>query len=403
MIKNTEESIVYFNNAGMARFRDDVKQAGVDAVSNQMDHDPTTVPRIRELFAGLIEADSSCVALMPSTAFAITLAAQNLERFQLSRGTSDGKNRKILVLQDQMCSAVYPWQDICDRSKGRIQLEIVPYPEKDESWTEIVLERIRGGGPTVSVVCLPPLHWADGALLDLVAIGNECREKSIPLIVDATQAVGACTLESCSVRLIRPALLACSVHKWLRGPSGTSLVYIDPEHHQQWLPLDQHGRGRDLAGGTDWDASKEEMGPNGYPEKFFKDARKFDSGGKPNPILLPMLRASLEHVAALDKKTLQSSLKELMKPFLEWVESSPTLYLPQAHGFHLFGVRPTNMTPDQMIELCNRLADEKRIFIAVRCGAFRISPYIDNSKDDADALLSAFKEVEQNDNSVIEG
>lgn len=399
MIKNKEESIVYFNNAGMARFRDDVKQAGMEAVSNQMDHDPTTVPRIRELFADLIEADSSQIALMPSTAFAITLAAKNLERFQLSQDISGGENQKILVLQDQMCSAVYPWQDISDRSNGRIQLEIVPYPEKNESWTELVLERLRGDDQKVAVVCLPPLHWADGALLELVAIGNECREKTIPLIVDATQAVGASTLESCSVRLIRPALLACSAHKWLRGPSGTSLVYIDPELHEQWLPLDQHGRGRDLAGGKDWDASKNEMGPNGYPEKFFKDARKFDSGGKPNPILLPMLRASLECVAALDKKALQSSLKESMEPFLEWVKSSPAFSLPPAHDFHLFGVRPTNMTPDRMIELCNRLADERRIYVAVRCGAFRISPYIDNSKADVDALLSAFMEMERNGNS----
>jgi len=401
MAENGE--IVYFNNAGMARLSDDVQQAGIQAVSHQMDqHDPSIVPRIRELFASLVEADASQIAIMPSTAFAVTLAARNIERLHLSQPdscSSIGKNKhRILVLQDQMCSAVYPWQDVCKRSKGKVKLTIVPYPEEGTSWTELVLEHLQAEGSFISVVCLPPLHWTDGALVDLVAIGEECRKQAIPLIVDATQAVGASTLDSCSIRRIQPALLACSVHKWLRAPSGTSLVYIDPALHEKWTPLDQHGRGRDLAGGKDWDAAKNEMGPTGYPEKFFMDARKFDSGGKPNPILLPMLRAALEHVASIDKGALQSSLKDLMTPFLEWVKASPSFSLPAEHDYHLFGVRPTNMTADQMIQVCDRLQNEKKLLLAVRCGAFRISPYSDNQNRDVEVLLSAFKEIERDNN-----
>ena len=395
-----KEEIVYFNNAALARLGDDVKQAGVDAVLNQIDHDPSTVPRIRELFASLIGADSSRIAIMPSTAFAITLAAQNLDhQLQLSsHSSSNGKEKhKILVLQDQFCSAVYPWQQICGRSNGNTKLEIVPYPEEEETWTELVLERVKNDD-AVSVVCLPPLHWSDGALVDLVAIGQECRARNIPLIVDATQAVGASALDSCSVQKVRPALLACSVHKWLRAQSGTALVYIDPALHEDWAPLDQHGRGRDLEGGRDWDAARDEMGPAGYPEKFFQDARKFDGGGKPNPILLPMLRTSLEHVASSNKSDLQSTLKELMLSFLEWVPRSNNFYLPPSHEYHLFGVRPMNMTPEEMIEVCNYFQNEKKIFIAVRCGAFRISPYTDNHKRDVEALLSAFQEVDDERN-----
>jgi selenocysteine lyase/cysteine desulfurase len=337
---------------------------------------------------------------MPSTAFAISLAAKNIERLQLTPAMATGKTQKILVLQDQMCSAVYPWQDVCDRSNGKVKLMIVQYPAMDQTWTELVVDTIRREDE-VAVACLPPLHWSDGALLDLVAIGEECRTKCISLIVDATQAVGASALDRCSVKQIRPSLLACSVHKWLRSPSGASLVYIDPKLHEQWSPLDQHGRGRDLEGGTDWDASRDEMGPNGYPEKFFKDARKFDSGGKPNSILLPMLRTSLEHVAVVDKQHLQSTLKDLMSPFLEWVRGSANFQLPVAHDYHLFGVRPAKMTPEKMIEICNRLEKEKKVFIVVRCGAFRIAPYLDNCNRDVEKLLTAFEEMERHDNSSL--
>ena len=393
-----ESSIVYFNNAGMARLSENVKQAGVAGIMNQMDLDPTTLPRIRELFAGLVEADPSQIALVPSTAFAISLAAMNIERLNLAPATATGKTQKVLVLKDQMCSAVYPWQDVCDRSNGMIKLAIVQHPELDQTWTELVLDTIRRDDE-VAVACLPPLHWADGALLDLVAISEACRERGISLIVDATQAVGASAVDKCSVKQIRPALLACSVHKWLRGPSGASLVYIDPTLHELWSPLDQHGRGRDLEGGKDWDASRDEMGPNGYPEKFFKDARKFDSGGKPNQILLPMLRTSLERVAVVDKSRLQLALKDLMSPFLEWVRGSANFQLPSAHDHHLFGVRPTKMTPEKMIEICNRLQKEEKVYIAVRCGAFRISPYLDNCNSDVEKLLTTFQEMARHDNS----
>lgn len=141
-----------------------------------------------------------------------------------------------------------------------------------------------------SIVSLPPVHWSDGSSLDLKAISEKCRQHGVPLIVDGTQSVGIMPLD---INVVRPTLLAASVHKWLRGPTGASLVYVSPDVHESWQPLDQHGRSRDFVihNKSTWDASKNEMGPQGYSEKFINDARKFDSGGKPNPILLPMIRA----------------------------------------------------------------------------------------------------------------
>lgn len=385
-----DPKIVYLNNAGMARLHPDAQQAGIRAMVDPMHYNHDTeevmVSSIRTHFATLIGVSSDTIAIMPSTAFALTLAAHNLEAQLASRNRNNNNNNsggQILVLQDQMCSAVYPWQDVCDRSGGRLTLEIVPYPDSTTTtWTQRVLQRLEIG--SVAVACLPPLHWSDGALLDLVRIGAVCRSRQIFLVVDATQGVGAMLL---SVPQIRPSLLACSVHKWLRGPSGTALVYIDPALHESWSPLDQHGRGRDLRGDSDT------MGPHGYPGKFFNDARKFDSGGKPNSILLPMLQAALEHVVALDRAELQKTLQEMMQPFLDWVRSSGKFTLPAAHVYHLIGIHPVDMTPDQMIGFCNRLQKENGIYIAVRCGSFRISPYSDNTTSDIAALLEAFKNM----------
>jgi selenocysteine lyase/cysteine desulfurase len=133
------------------------------------------------------------------------------------------------------------------------------------------------------------------------------------------------------------------------------------------------------------------MGPDGYPADFCKDARKFDSGGKPNPILFPMIRTALELVVELHVPQLQDDLKQLTKPIIEWALSNGFALTPGPHAGHLIGIRPapgSQLTPSRMIQIANQLQSEG-IYIAVRCGAFRISPYIDTDSSDIQRLLDA--------------
>ena len=141
---------------------------------------------------------------MPSTAFAITLAANNIIR------NSTRQQEKVLLLQDQMCSAVYPWEQ-----NGAFALDILQYPTTQGGWTEAVLDRLENDDD-ITVACLPPLHWADGALLDLESIGTACRARNVKLIVDATQSIGIMPFH---VATIQPTFVACSTHKWLQRTS----------------------------------------------------------------------------------------------------------------------------------------------------------------------------------------
>jgi selenocysteine lyase/cysteine desulfurase len=168
------------------------------------------------------------------------------------------------------------------------------------------------------------------------------------------------------------------------------MVYVSPHVHDTWIPLDMHGRGRDLAGGKAWDASKDEIGPKGYPEKFYSDSRKFDSGGKPNPILLPMLRASMEQVALMDIDEAQNKLKALTEPLLSWASHHGYSISPGQHAAHLIGIRPFQRTPEELLEMC-RFLQEKGIILAVRCGVFRISLYLTNTERDIQKLIEGLE------------
>jgi selenocysteine lyase/cysteine desulfurase len=385
-----DEDIVYFDNAGMARFSPAVRQAGIRCIEHQLAGCDADAPnKVRESFAKLIDADPSRIALMASTAFAITLAAENLKA-TWSFPSRSGRPGKVLVIQDQFASAVYPWQTICAESNGAITLEIIPDPASLSSssftttWTELIVDRLENHDD-ILVACLPPLHWADGHLIDLTTISALCRRRNIPLIVDATQAVGAVPV---SVSSLRPALLVASAHKWLRGCAGCALAYIDPAYQDVWKPLDQHARGRNVG-------HCDRMGPDGYPGEYYKDARKFDCGGKPNPLLLPMLKASLEEVVALNVDELQATLKELLDPLLSWAVTSGKFILPKHHSYHLVGLKPVPpMSTDQMTVIADQLLRTKKIHLAVRAGGvFRISPYLDTTKEEVQILRDALAEA----------
>jgi selenocysteine lyase/cysteine desulfurase len=212
-VPHENKAIVYLNNAGQAQLTPEVQQAGLDAISKPPwetpAEDPIMEASIQQSFATLIDcSDPSDIVMVPNTAYAISLAALNVQRTVIDTGIRS--RGTILLLQDQFDSAVYPWQQMCDASNGNITLNIVPYPtsdDDDDGWTPGILERL---SDNVIAACLPPLHWSDGSLIDLEAIGSKCRKHEIALIVDATQAVGIMPV---SVTKIQAALLACSVHK----------------------------------------------------------------------------------------------------------------------------------------------------------------------------------------------
>jgi selenocysteine lyase/cysteine desulfurase len=413
--EHANQQRMYLNHAAQAPQSKTAQQAGIDALVHadavwkpSAAHDDQT--RIRILFAQLLQApDASTIAIMPSTAFCLTWAAVNIQARMMpqERGT-------VLVLQDQMCSAVYPWQtSACDGTSthktnesspaGTLELQVIPYPKPGQTWTDNVLDAIRKSYDSnsddpqqlpVKVACLPPLHWSDGALLDLVTIGQACREYNILLLVDATQAVG---ILPCNVQSIQPAVLVASSHKWLRGPAGTALVYVDPSLHDVWQPLDRHGRGRLYTeADPQRNAHRDCMGPHGYPTEYFADARKFDSGGKPNEILLPILRAAMEEVVRINMVQAQLQLKALMTPLLDYVASDQDVFnlTPGPHAYHIVGLRLVSDNADPSLDLLKLQAylQQHNVYVAVRCGALRISPYLDTTDHDIQVLIQLLQD-----------
>jgi selenocysteine lyase/cysteine desulfurase len=429
-LNHPPSNIAYFNCAGKVPIPPSVEQAGRDALikesnpwteanavvnaeANQQQLSKIDVAhQTRTLFGQIIGANASDVAITPSTGFALTMVAHNLYRTGILKNVNDNNNandndnvnnnssaekndhNQILILQDEMSSEVYCWQEVCKESNCK--LVIVPHPTSQEhDWTYLIMKAlINDTNQRIKVVCIPQVHWSDGSYIDLKCIGEECKKRNIIFVVDGTQSVGIFPL---NVKEIQCHVLAASVHKWLLGPHGQSLVYIDPSFHNTWLPLDQHERSRTVFQNDVYDAAEENIGSHGYPEEFVIGAARLDSGGKKNPILLPMVCEGLRIVNQIDTLQAQNYLKGLTNRILAGGQEMGFGVQPGPRAGHIIGLRPKSpelcavLTPERMVEMANNLK-QKGVYLAVRCGAFRIAPYLDTTMENVERLLQALQE-----------
>lgn len=392
--------VVYFDNAGRSHQPKSVEQAGVEAIklkSNPWQGLPgsssSDVLQLRSLFSSLVNGGSEDnIALFPSTAFAMSMIASNV----LSNGLINRDNC-ILVLQKEMGSVIYPWQNICN--KIGCTLRVVPIPDWTDphaSWTKNILDAL---DDFVAVLSLPHVHWCDGSLIDLSVISkelssrfpeNNCGSRRPLLIVDATQSIGALPLD---VTAIKADAVACSVHKWLLSPYGTSLVYIHPKYHETWLPLDHHERAREGSEQAAWDEEIFMDGNGFYPSEFFAGARRLDAGGRPNPVWIPAIHSALKLIDCISVPVIHQHLSNycdaLVSKLMLFPNYSQYFVVAPRHqrGGHFFGLCFHNL---KLLQAVHTTLKEHNIFTSIRGHCMRISPYLSNTTGDANLFQAMF-------------
>lgn len=386
---------VYFDNAARSIQPKDVEFAGISSI--QLKSKPwmglkgssnEDVQEMRNLFSCLLNSDDeNDVALCPSTAFAMSMAAANVVRTGKLR-----ENSQILILEKEMASAVFPWQEAC--IKVGASLKVVPTPDwsagPSASWATNIIANI---DDRVAVLALPNVHWCDGTLVDLEAISiyihQHFSDVDRPLlIIDGTQSIGALPFD---VQKIRPDFLACSVHKWLLSPYGTSLVYVAKDHQQHWLPLDQHERAREGSDQAPWDEEIFMTG-RGYPDQFFPGARRLDAGGRANPIFVPMIRKALQLVHQLTVPTIAERLRaycNMLEHKLGQYEEASSVFTSadSSQRGHFFGLRFHQLS---LLQAVHTTLKEHHMHCCIRGFRLRISPYLPNTISDANVFQALF-------------
>ena len=123
-------------------------------------------------------------------------------------------------------------------------------------------------------------------------------------------------------------------------------------------------------------------------------------GGHPNPIVIPCLIQSLQLLLGLGVENIYQKLRKLVIMINKGVEEKGRGYLrvrgeEGEEGGHYTGIGFTGREEDKHtfnLKVREKLR-EKKIFISVRCGWLRVSPYAVVTEEEIERFLGALGEV----------
>lgn len=328
-------------------------EAGVLAKARPWAHERSEAgvwaERARAAAAGLIGAGVDDVAIMGSVNHAIATAAFNL---QVAPG------RRVLRVAQEYPSQCHAWDRLA--AEGGLVVDTVPRPS-DGDWTAALLEAIaRPGAPALGIATLTPLHWSDGAVIDLERLAPAVRAAGAALVVDATQAVGAVPVD---VSRLQPDFLAFPTYKWVLGPYSLAFLYAAP-HRQQGRPLEEGG-GLASVG-----------------------ARRYDKGERDDPVGLAMAATGMELVAGWGVPAIAARLRGLTDLLAEGAAAMGLAVPPRGlRSPHILGLRVPGGLPEGMMARLRASG----VHASERLGGLRLSPHVWADEADVARCLEALR------------
>ncbi|MDV6237358.1 aminotransferase class V-fold PLP-dependent enzyme [Leptospira ellisii] len=172
---------------------------------------PTVKHAIRKIIAGLINCNVEELSLIHHTNEGMNFISLG---FQLKSGD------EILLLENEYPSNVYPWEHW--KEKG-VSLGFIPMASTPDEFLENLKRAVT---PKTKVVALSAVHWCTGMPFPLEEIGNFLDEQGIEFVLDGAQGVGLIPID---VRKMKLKYVAFPAWKWLLGPLGLGVLYIQQD------------------------------------------------------------------------------------------------------------------------------------------------------------------------------
>jgi len=187
----------------------------------------------REQLAVLLGAEPENLIFTSGATEALNLAIKGVAQALAHRG------RHVVTVQTEHAAVLEACRALARRGWEVTYLPVDAEGRLDMAALEAALR------PDTVLLCVMWANNETGVLHPIPAIAQLARDRGVPLLVDATQAVGKIPVQVTGIDL-----LACSAHKFY-GPKGVGALYVRrrPELRLQPL-LDGGGQEQGLRSGT---------------------------------------------------------------------------------------------------------------------------------------------------------
>jgi selenocysteine lyase/cysteine desulfurase len=223
------------------------------------------------------------------------------------------------------------------------------------------------------IMAISSVQYGTGLKLDLVKLGQFCRDNDIYYCVDAIQSIGAHEID---IQAINADFVMADAHKWMCGPEGIALFYCRADIREKlqlnqfgWHMVEEHG-----------DYTRNSWSPA-------NNARRFECGS-PNMLGIHALSASLSLFEEIGMDNVASSILKKTSYLIDNLNNLPDIeLLTPVSEQRRAGIVTFKITGKDMTEIYSKLMNNK-VICANRLEGIRFSPHfytdlviIDNSLD----------------------
>lgn len=191
-------------------------------------------------------------------------------------------------------------------------------------------------------------------------------------MIDASQSLGAYPLD---IQKIKPDFLVTVGYKWLLGPYRLAYFYADEKYFAEGKPIEYTWL--DKKGSKDFTKLVE------YTDEYKQGASRFDAGGFPAFINIPMAKAALTQILDWEVKNIQQTLSALTNQIAELATERGIIVSDLTHAGHMLGLK---LEASKAKEISTKLTDNG-IYISLRGSSMRIAPHLYNDQNDIEKMF----------------
>ena len=354
------ENLLYLNHAAVAPLprvtADAIKHLADDALHWGSLHYREWLDvydGLRVAAAKLIHATTAEIALVKNTSEGIAMAAMGIDWRPGDR---------IVGFTEEFPANLYPWKRL--EAKG---VEVTWLSVNDP------LEKIDEAAKGAKLLAISYVQFLSGYRAPIQAIGEICRRNRCLFLLDAIQGMGVFPID---VRACHIDILAADGHKWMLGPEGCGVMFVDQAVQDRIEPVE--------FGWTNAakyaDYSSRDMTP-------WPDARRYECGTL-NTVGCFGLKASIEFLLEVGTDELAPAVQALGDRIAAGVQRKGYEILgertPQ-NGAGIVSFRKSDQKPVELVAKLRGLG----IICAPRAGWVRTSPHFYISPSDIDRFLEA--------------
>jgi len=216
------KNLVYLNHASVGplsrRAAEAMQGLAEDALQYGSEHYARWMAAyegVRNGAAKLLNADAGEIAIIKNTTEGIATVAM---------GIAWKPGDAIVIFEEEFPANLYPWKRLAEHGVEVRQLSVF-----DD------LDRIDQAAKGARLLAISYVQYLSGYRADLDAIGEICRRRGCVFCVDAIQGMGAFPID---VRKSKIGALSADGHKWLLGPEGCGVLFVERSLQDQIEPAE---------------------------------------------------------------------------------------------------------------------------------------------------------------------